>query len=131
MKKNKGFIAITSIIIISAILLSVSIGISYRSMARAQSNFSSSSYHEANYLSERCAEYALLELERTLGYSGEEEISTVEGSCNILEVLGNGNTNRIIMTTGTVLEHMAKTRIVISEIYPIMTISSWDTVADF
>ncbi len=128
---KQGFIALTSILVLSAIFLSVSVSVAMRSIAQTGTSFGLSAAYTANSLSTLCVEYALIELTRTLNYTGDETIVLDGESCDILTISGSGNTNRTIQTISTVAEHTRRTEVVISEISPDIAIVSWESVTDF
>jgi len=131
MYTKKGFIALTSVLILSAVLLSVSIGVASQSIARADTSFSVTTYHRAYALAELCAEYALIELERTLKYMGDEDIVVSGESCTVHTISGSGSANRVIEVESTVLEHTVKMRVAVTTLYPEAVITSWDVVNNF
>jgi len=127
----RGYIALISILIISAILVLIALsashfGISQLTMA-LQKNQSSESY----YLAMACAEEALMKLKEDLGYRGDETLNIDGASCNILRVEGRGNKDRIIKTRSNAHNQTKKIKIEINRVNPEMEIKSWQEVADF
>ncbi|MFZ2252826.1 MAG: hypothetical protein WAW13_01475 [Minisyncoccia bacterium] len=132
MKKNtQGFIALASVLILSAIFLSLSIGIATRAIREAKTDTALRERDSALYLSEACAEYARMELERTLDYQGNEGILMDEGSCQILPIEGVGNTNRILRVQSTVGTHTYRIEYGILTVSPHMVITSSERVTSF
>jgi len=127
----KGYIALISVLIISAILMLIALsashfGISQLTMA-LQKNQSSESY----YLAMACAEEALMKLKEDLGYRGDETLNIDGASCNILRVEGRGNKDRIIKTRSNAHNQTKKIKIEINRVNPETKIKSWQEVADF
>ncbi len=124
---QKGLIALTTvfIILVTVLVMGVSLGLnSVGDMKMGlQKTFSSKVY----YLSNLCAEQALMKLKENPGYSGNENIEIEGGSCQILPVEGRW----IVKTMGSYKYQIKKIRIVITKISPQMTISSWEEVANF
>jgi len=87
--------------------------------------------HKALALANLCAEQALMKLESVLNYNGSESIIIDGETCDILLITGSGNLNRIVKTQSTVSGYTHKVKVKISQVSPIMQISSWETVADF
>lgn len=129
--RTKGFIALTSVLVVSVIMLSVFVGATSRSISGLNVTSALSSSLQAEALARTCAEYALLELERTLDYAGDESLAVAEGSCDILPVLGSGNTNRTVEAESTVSNTTRRVKVVVSQISPELNISSWNNVAEF
>ena len=131
MKYNQGFIALTSVLILSAISLSISISVASRAISGSGISIAMRERDTAKYLTESCVEHALIELERTLNYQGNESILVGDELCDILVVEGSGNTNRTIKAQGSVGQHTYRVRVIINTISPNLTIKSYKRVANF
>ncbi len=130
-KSGAGFIALISVLIIGAVVLVVGIGLSLRSIGETNMSLSEQESARALALANLCAEQALMKLESFLNYSGSESILIGSESCYILAVSGSGNLNRTIQASSTVFNHTKKVQVVVTEISPVMMLSSWEEVADF
>lgn len=130
-KSNHGFIALASVLILSAIFLSLSIGIATRAIGGAGTDNAFRERDSALYLSQACAEYARMELQRTLDYQGNEGILMDEGSCQILPIGGTGNTNRTLRVQSTVGAHTYRIEYDILTVSPYMVITSSERVTSF
>lgn len=128
-----GFIALLSVVLAGALVLTISIGISLRSVGSAQMSIGQEQSHRALALADLCAEQALMKLESVLDYAGEPGAPImIDGeSCEILAVEGSGNFNRTVKTQSAVSGYTKKIRIQVSQVSPIMQIASWEEVADF
>jgi len=131
MNNQEGFIALISILIIGAVVLVISIGLSLRSIGETDMSLGEQESHRALALANLCAEQALMKFESTLNYSGSESIIIGNESCDILAVSGSGNLNRTIQTQSTVSNYTRKVQVVVSQISPTMQLTSWEEVADF
>jgi len=131
MKKPKGFIALTSVIIIGAVALAVGIGVSLRSIDEANMSLAEEMSFRSQVAAEGCGEYALQKLKDSLNYSGNEIIIIGDQECEILEVEGNGNSDRIVKVESTISGYTKKIKIEIGKINPSIEIISWENVADF
>lgn len=131
MKRRSGFVALTSVLVLSAIFLSISISISSRTISGTNNSLALQSGYHAETLANLCAEYALMELRRTLNYSGNDSILINGDSCDILTISGSGNNDRIVKTVSTTSPYSHRTEVIVSQISPITIISSWNEVADF
>lgn len=128
---NQGFIALISIIIIGAVILAVTIGLSLRSIGETDMALSGELSNRALALADACAEDALLKLKNDLNYSGNESIIIGGESCDILAIGGSGNFNRTINTQSAVSGYTKKIKVEVPQISPAMEIASWEEVADF
>lgn len=132
MKNNQeGFIALISILIIGAIVLVISIGLSLRSIGETDMSLSEQESHKALALANLCVEQALMKLEAILNYAGNESIIIGSESCAIRPISGSGNLNRIVETQSTVSGYTKKIKAVVSQISPTMKITSWEEVSNF
>lgn len=124
---TKGFIALITVLIISALVLVVSIGLGLRTIDEMKMGLQKSLSSETYYLANLCAEDALMKLKENSNYSGGEIINIGKGSCTILPIEGNWTVKISASLSGQV----KKMRLIISQINPEMVIDSWQEVADF
>lgn len=80
---TKGFIALTSILIISAIALAVAVSISLLGIGEARNSLDYKKGREALYLAYGCVDEALLQLKLDETYTGGA-LSLGNGTCNIV-----------------------------------------------
>lgn len=128
---QKGFIALISVLIIGALVLVISVGLSLRSVTETQISLGEQESHRALALANLCMEAALMKLESVLHYSGNEIIIVNGQSCDIMGVEGSGNLNRTVKTKSTVSGYTKKVKVVVSKVSPVMQITSWEEVGDF
>jgi hypothetical protein len=83
---NKGFIALASVLMLSAIFLAIALGATSRSIGILNMSMSSLEFFKARYAAEACVEYALLELQRTVEYEGDEVILTDTTTCRVIDI---------------------------------------------
>lgn len=129
--KANGFIALISILIVGAVILSISIGVSLRSLGETAISLGQQHSNRALALATVCAETALMKLESVLNYSGNESIIVNGDSCDILAVGGSGNLNRTVEAQSTVSGYTRKIRVEVGRVSPKLQISSWEEVAGF
>lgn len=130
-REEKGFIALISILIISAVMLAVGVGLSLRSIGETNMVLSEELSNRTLALSDACAEHALLELKNDLNYFGNESIIINGESCDILTIDGSGNLNRTVKTQSAVSNYVKKIKVEVSQVSPAMEIASWEEVGDF
>lgn len=132
LKTQKGYIALISLLIISAVTLSVAINSSLFGLSESKMGLQKSHSSKAFYLAILCAEDSLMKLKDDLNYSGSETIIiNDQGSCEILPLEGSGNNDRVIKTSGVSHGQTRKIRIDITEVNPSMEIESWQEVTSF
>lgn len=131
MKYTQGFIALTSVIILSAIFLSVTISVATRAIMVSGTSSAFRERDTSRYLALACAEYARLKLQRTLDYGGNEGILIGDGACEILAIQGSGNTNRVLRVQSQTGTHTYRIEEVIESVSPELIISSSARVIQF
>lgn len=128
---NKGFISITAVITLSAISLTIVVGVYARTITDTQIALAMSDHIHTTYLADSCAEHALWQLIQNLEYAGDE-IRTVNGEdCYVLPIDGTGNENITVSVHATSSNFVSKSKLEIAEISPVLNVSSWQTISDF
>lgn len=130
-KYTQGFIALTSVLILSAIFLSMSISVASRAISESDTAITFRERDTARYLARACLEYARMELERTLDYQGNEGILIQGQTCQILNIEGIGTTNRTVQVQSTVGSHTYRIEDVIETVSPNMVVTSSERVIQF
>ena len=130
-KDQRGFIALISVLIISAVVLTIGISVSLRSIGEMKMSFDKQESRRALALAGLCAEQALMKLESVFNYAGNESITIDGESCDILPIGGSGITNRTISAQSTVSNYTKKIKIEVTQISPVLEIASWQEVANF
>lgn len=125
-----GYIALISMLIIGALVLVISVGVSLRSLGEADMSSGKEKAHRALALADLCAEVGLMKIVSVLNYAGSESIIVDGKSCDILPVEGSGN-SKTLKTKSAVSGYTRKLKVSISQISPTVTISDWEEVADF
>lgn len=85
---------------------------------------------EAYYLASACSEEALQNINLLSAFQGTGSLALGKGSCSYAVIVGSGD-NRTINASGTINNITRKIKIIISQITPVIVISSWQEVADF
>jgi hypothetical protein len=126
---NRGYIAITSAIVISALLLVISGIVSFSSYLSRFNVLDVSSKEESRALAEACVEKALLKLALNASYGGNEVLAITAGrSCRILPVESAGG-QKIVKTTAAFGGAVSNLKVVMVLSPP--TIISWEEVPKF
>lgn len=127
LKKQKGFIAITTVLIVSALTLMIGISISLGSISEIKMGLQRSLSSQSYYLANLCAEQTLMKLKEDSNYSGDEIINVSNGSCTILPIEGNWTIKVSAFSSGQI----KKMKLVVSQINPEIIVDSWEEVAEF
>ncbi len=98
-KKQAGLMAISSLLIISAVALAIAVSISMIGIGEAQNSLTYKKGAEVLKVAESCVEESLLRLRDDVNYSGGS-LQVGNGSCTI-NVIGAGS-DRTIDVTGTI-----------------------------
>jgi hypothetical protein len=128
---QKGYIALISVIIISALVILIASSANLLSISESDMGLQENQAWEAFYLATACAEDSLMKLKDDLNYEGNETLTFDNGSCTVEPLKGAGKKNRIIRVSGTAFNQTRKIEIEISSIKPDMEIKYWQQVADF
>lgn len=126
----KGFSTLLAVIIFSAVSLTtvLSLSIAVLSYSRISASFSAS--FKAKALAEACLEQALMEIRRDTNHLGTTIFSLDGNPCTYTVIDIGGNTREVrseASFSGVTKKIIAN----INQLYPKITLSSWDEVADF
>lgn len=124
----RGYIAITSAIIISFLLMTIVFTLSSASFF-SRSNILDSNQKETSLgIAEACADTALLKLAQNSAYSGNENLNVGSSTCSILS-LESPSGQKIIKTWANYKGYQTNIKITLN--YPAMTIISWEELPNF
>ena len=125
-KRNSGFVALISAIIISVILLLIATNLSLTGFYDRSNILDGELKERSSALAEACADTAILKLANNPGYTGNE-IITVSGSdtCNIQTI--NPNTDPIIIGTKAIFQN-ATTNLNIKVNKTDLSVVSWEEI---
>lgn len=126
-----GYIALVSILIISAVLTLITLAASQLGIGQLKIAVGQSQASASLYLAQACAEAALRRLKEDVNYQGDESIDINGQTCQVLTIEGGGNQNRLVKTQSSLYGYAKKIKIEISRVNPAIEIKSWQEVADF
>lgn len=98
---NQGFIAISTILVISVVVLAIALTVTYLAIGEGQTALAQSKGEDALQFSEGCMEDALLKIRSNPSYAGGT-ISRPEGTCTIT-VVKAGNVYTVTSTAAGTL----------------------------
>ncbi|MBI2013728.1 MAG: hypothetical protein HYS87_02800 [Candidatus Colwellbacteria bacterium] len=128
---NNGYIALTSVILISALTITIVLAVSWRGYV-GQGNVQESYYKEISASAAKaCANTAILRLSENPLYAGNETINIGQDSCTILPIedIIEIPPKKAIKATSTVLEAVTNLYVVIENIT--LSLVSWEEVESF
>ncbi len=131
MNRLRGFMALTSVLVLSAFFLLVCIGTASRAISKSQMTTARIERDTGEVRADACVEHALIELSRTLGYQGDDTIAVGDGSCTIMSIDGEGNGERTIRAYAQNGAHTYRAEVVVSQLSPQVRIQSYTRVVDF
>lgn len=128
LKQSKAYITLISVLVVSAAGSVIAISVILLGNAFAQSSLAIVQSNQAKGLANACAEYGLARMVAS-NFTGMGTLNEGEGSCTY-DITSQGGESRTITATGNVDGRIRKVRIMINDIIPDVTISSWQEVAD-
>lgn len=126
-KNQKGYVALISVIIFSGMALMIVISAGLLGVSQLKMELQKSQSLQSYYLANLCAEHSLMQLKENISYNGNELIGLSEGTCRILPIEGNWTVKVLASSSGQV----RKMKIIVDQINPKMSVSSWTEVAEF
>ncbi len=124
MKNDKGFIAIVTILMISALVLLVSLSVTAMAISQLQGSLGQTNGEEKWYLTDGCVEDALLKIRAGPSYAGGS-ITRPEGTCNVV-VSQAGNV--YTLTVNSASTSYNRTARVTATRSGTVTVSSWKEI---
>ena len=125
--RQDGIVALITVLIVAAVALLTGISINLLAIGEAkmalQKSYSSKSY----YLSNLCAEEALMRLKEDSNYQGNETINMGDDNCTILPI----EESWTVKVSATSFGQTKKIEIKTSQINPSLIVDSWQEVGEF
>ncbi|MEK7608463.1 MAG: hypothetical protein AAB495_02700 [Patescibacteria group bacterium] len=122
--KNKGFITLASVLVISAVGLSIALSLVLLGLGSSRTSFALNQSIQARGLANACAEESLRKVKNSLLFVGTSTLTLPGGTC-VYAVTNTGGQARAITTSGQVGAIIRKVNISISRITPFITVTSW------
>lgn len=125
-KRQSGFIAFTSLLVVSAATLAIAVSISLLGIGEAKSSLDFKKGQEALKIAESCLEEGLLRLRDNANYTGGS-LNVGEGSCTI-NVRGSGNekTINVSATITGALQYVKELEASTKRVGNSINITSWE-----
>lgn len=129
-KHKKGFITLLSVLIIGAVGVSIAVSLLLMGIDASKSTIIRTRSEQAKGLANACAESGLQHIRNTTSYTGTTLLTIEPGTCSYT-ITNTGGQSRKIESTGTVETTVRKVRVLINQINPSISVSSWEELADF
>ncbi len=126
---NKGYIALISVILISAIGVAIMVAVISSGINASKTDFSLQQSGAARSMAVSCAEEALQKILETATTSSIGNLTIASGTCSYLIV--SSSSIITINASGFLGGVTSKIKVVVSSTSPSITLSSWEEVADF
>lgn len=129
--QKPGYVFLLSVLVVGSIAVAITTSVLLLATSAAKTGLSLQHSSEALAQAQACAEYALLRLREDNTYAGRQQFTIGNGTCDILLVGGIGNENRTLCLEGIRGDTARRIEILIENILPSVTISSWQEVSSF
>ncbi|HUQ30264.1 MAG TPA: hypothetical protein VM103_01965 [Candidatus Paceibacterota bacterium] len=126
---NRGYITLMSVLVLGAIGVAIATSLLLMGIDSSRASFIEVQSGQAKGLADACAEEGLEQVRLASGYTGTGGLTLGQGTC-VYTVTSQGGQNRIITASGTVGTIIRKVKIILTSITPLLTISSWQEVAE-
>jgi len=123
---NKGYVTLISILVLSAVGLSVVVSLVLLSVGSSRSSFILEQSNQAMFLANACAEEALMQIWNGDNFVGSGNLTLGQGTCTYL--ISNASTPKTIAVSGTVGTVTRRISITIDSVNPYIHPSSWQEI---
>lgn len=128
--KKPAFVALISVIIVSAIILTISLTLIFTNLNASLSGLIVRQSQQARALAKTCSELALLQLANNFNNTASNAYNFTEGNCEF-EILTINSNTRQINSIGELKNIFRKESLEISLVNDNIEISIWQELADF
>lgn len=126
---KKGYIALISTIIVSAIVLSIGLSLIFVNLNASLSGLIVRQSDQARALAKTCSELALYELSQNYNYLESNTYTLDFGQCQY-SVLSSGANGRLINSSGVINDIYRKEQVFLNQENSRLNIIYWQDVAD-
>ncbi|MBD3300459.1 MAG: hypothetical protein GF347_03850 [Candidatus Moranbacteria bacterium] len=130
-KFNQGYVVLISVLIVSAIGITVAVSILLSSINASQSNQIMTDAAQARAYADSCVEEALSQLKGNQSFSGTGSLVFPDSSTCEYEVINLGGENTRINSVGYHRDTVQRFEVYLDNVTPSINIVSWKPVADF
>ncbi|NTU69563.1 hypothetical protein HGB13_01880 [bacterium] len=130
MINNRGYIALISVLSISAVGLAIASALLILGIDSTKTSINTYQGFEAKILAHTCSDLALDQIRANITYTGTSTQNLGNGSCTYI-VTNTGGSNREVLSSGAVNNIIRREKVLINQVSPTIGISSWLEVAIF
>lgn len=127
---KRGYIALMSVLIMGAVGIAIIVSTILLGIDASKNSLLIDKSNQARILASSCAEEALEQIADLSVTTGSGSLSLGLGTCSFIITSQNGQ-NITVNSTGLVDTITRKIKVIVASTTPIITISSWQEVADF
>lgn len=128
MKKTEGYVALLSVLIVSAATVSIGLGLLLIGADTSRATLVDQQSQQAQNLATACGEEALQVMHDNTAFTGSGNLTLGQGTCTYI-VTNTGGANRTIDATGTVNSIVRKVKIYATIGASSISITSWQEVS--
>jgi hypothetical protein len=119
-----GYVALMSLIIIGAVVLIAALALTFMSVSQGGFIISHNKSVKNYYAANACANYAILQLQQNMEYSGDENLDLEGIKCRVESVSGQ-DPARIIIASSQEGQQLKKIKVELDQVKPVTIIKSW------
>jgi hypothetical protein len=127
---RKGYIAFISVIVISALGVALMLSVITAGVNASKTDFALQQLSAARSMASSCAEEALQQILETGTTSSSGQLTVASGTCTYSIISSNGQ-NISIHSVGLLGTVTSKILVTVASTTPVVSLSSWEEVADF
>lgn len=128
---RSGYLLLITILVIGVIATAVVSSLLFLGTSSSAVSLAIQQSSQAIGLAQACSEYALQQLRINPQYAGDQILTLESGTCDIHPIGGIGNNNRLVCIEGIVGDIYRRLEIVVQQVLPKTTITSWQEVTQF
>ena len=125
-----GYVALLAVLVVGAVGIAVVLSVILLGVGSSRTSFAVELSDQAKGLANACVEEALQQIRDSTPFTGAGSLTFGQGTCNYTVTAGAGE-NRTIDGSGTVDNVVRKAKVTVTAINPLITIGSWQEIADF
>ena len=126
-KTQKGFVALVTVLLVGAVGVAVGISLILLGLGFSRTSLALEQSAMAKALANACSEEALQKIRESTAFTGSGNLLLNGGTCTYTVTAGSGQA-RTIAATGTFGTIIRKVSISITQITPLIVISSWQEI---
>ena len=128
--RSDGFITLISVLVVGAVGVAIMLSLILLGLGSSRTSFAVEQSSQAKALANACAEEALQQIRDSTPFTGTGSLTLGQGTCSYT-VTSQGGSNRTVTASGTVGTIVRKLKIIINQINPTITVTSWQEISDF